>query len=228
MAAMEKFSMEMRTLFREETPVTPTHTQASGYGPYSQPKSWGQSRPTQVDPGPTCPAKTARGPLHALAVSLGQGRPEHPAVQQTGPVRTIVVPIHHGLGNVTAVSPPRHGQNNPTVWLSQASVMTAEPPVQKTEQIEPQKKVQQVQRPLPTQPKPTPRHPQTEKIWRTSEDGSAQRWPGALDAIEPCPPEMPRVHFYVSLPRAQIWRTSCVKRLGPGYISMSLCPRPLH
>ncbi|CAL2239606.1 unnamed protein product [Prunus armeniaca] len=122
MAAMDKFSTELRTLFQEGMPVTPTHTQASSYGPHSQPKSWGQSQPTRVNPGPTCPKKMKRGPLHALAVSLGRNSPKYPATQKFGSVRASAIHAHPGPGDATATLSQRHGQNDPTVSLSQASL----------------------------------------------------------------------------------------------------------
>ncbi|CAL8118245.1 unnamed protein product [Prunus armeniaca] len=108
MAAMEKLSSELWTLFQERMPVTSSatpprqisqererfepygessslgasgRTQASGYGQHSQ--------PTWVNSGPTCPAETAYDLLNALAVSLRQSSPMHSAVQQLGPVHTV-------------------------------------------------------------------------------------------------------------------------------------------
>ncbi|CAL8992682.1 unnamed protein product [Prunus brigantina] len=134
-AAMDRFSSELRTLFQERMPVTSSmtspgaeqrsqerkrfepygessslgtsaRTQPSGYGQHSQPptNSWGQSQSTWANPRPTCLVKIARGPLHALAVSLGQSSPTHAAVQQIGPVRTMAVHTHPGPSNVTAAS----------------------------------------------------------------------------------------------------------------------------
>ncbi|CAL8089340.1 unnamed protein product [Prunus armeniaca] len=111
MAAMDRFSSELRTLFQERMPVTSSatppragqrgqererfepygesssllvsgRTQASNYGQHSQPSTnnWGQSQSTWVNPGPTYPTKTTYGPLHALAVSLGQSSPAQSAV----------------------------------------------------------------------------------------------------------------------------------------------------
>ncbi|CAL2255632.1 unnamed protein product [Prunus armeniaca] len=122
MAAMDRFSLELRTLFQERMSVTSSatpprarqrglererfepygessslgvsgRTQASSYGQHSQPltNSWGQSQPTWVNPGPTYPAETTYGPLHALAVSLGQSGPTQFVVQQLGPVHTVAV-----------------------------------------------------------------------------------------------------------------------------------------
>ncbi|CAL9005442.1 unnamed protein product [Prunus brigantina] len=103
MAAIDKFSMELRTLFPRGAPVTSTDIQVSGHGPYAQPKSWGQSRPMRIDPGPTCPVKTTRGPLHALAVALGQSHPRNSAAQQTGSVRTLgSIPIISFIRIITA------------------------------------------------------------------------------------------------------------------------------
>ncbi|CAL8112901.1 unnamed protein product [Prunus armeniaca] len=64
--------------------------QALNYGQHSQPptKSCGQSQSTWVNPEPTYPEETTYGPLHALAVSLGQSSPAQSAVQQLGPVHT--------------------------------------------------------------------------------------------------------------------------------------------
>ncbi|CAL9005358.1 unnamed protein product, partial [Prunus brigantina] len=161
----------------------------------------------RIDPGPTCPVKTTRGPLHALAVALGQSHPRNSAAQQTGSVCAVIAQIHPDSGNVAADSQPQSCQNDPTVWLSQSSstpagahhrysspdlaathmhpdqthdvysrppdsVVTAKPLIQKTSLVEPQNKVQQSQRPFPTQPKLTPRNPRTEKTRRTSDDGS--------------------------------------------------------
>ncbi|CAL2270622.1 unnamed protein product [Prunus armeniaca] len=151
MAAMDKFSSKLRTLFQERMPVTSSatppragqrsqererfepygesnslgasgRTQVSGYDQHSQPptNSWGQSHPTWVNPGPTCPAKTAYGPLHALAISLGQSCPTHSVVQQLGLVHTVAVQTHPGLGNATAASSQQYGQSNPTVSPLQA------------------------------------------------------------------------------------------------------------
>ncbi|CAL2259847.1 unnamed protein product [Prunus armeniaca] len=74
--------------------VVSGRTQASGYGQHSQPptNSWGQSQPTWVNPVPTYPAETTYGPLRALAVKLGQSSPTQSAVQQLGPVHTVVGP----------------------------------------------------------------------------------------------------------------------------------------
>ncbi|CAL8095907.1 unnamed protein product [Prunus armeniaca] len=154
MAAMDRFSSELRTLFQERMPVTSSvtpprarqrsqeherfepygessslgvsgGTQASGYDQNSQPptNSWGQSQPTWVNPGPTCPAETAYYPLHALAVSLGQSSPTHSAVQQFGPVHTLAVQTHPGPSNATAASSKQYGQSNPTVSPLHASLL---------------------------------------------------------------------------------------------------------
>ncbi|CAL2239326.1 unnamed protein product [Prunus armeniaca] len=76
-------------------------TQASSYGQHSQPptNSWGQSQPTWVNLGPTYSAETAYGPLHALAVSLGQSSPAQSTVQQLGPVHTVAIQTHPGPSN---------------------------------------------------------------------------------------------------------------------------------
>ncbi|CAL8175383.1 unnamed protein product [Prunus armeniaca] len=55
------------------------------------------------------------GPLHALAVSLGQSSPAQSAVQQLGPVHTVAVQTHPSPSNSTAVSLQQYGQSNPTV-----------------------------------------------------------------------------------------------------------------
>ncbi|CAL8135850.1 unnamed protein product [Prunus armeniaca] len=146
MAAMDRFSAELRTLFQERMPVTSSatlpragqrgqererfepygessslgvsgRTQASSYGQHSQPltNNWGQSQPTWVNPGPTYPAETTYGPLHALAMSLGQSSPAQSAVQQLGPVHTVAVQTHPGPRNSTAASSQQYGQSNPTV-----------------------------------------------------------------------------------------------------------------
>ncbi|CAL8136214.1 unnamed protein product [Prunus armeniaca] len=57
----------------------------------------------------------AYGPLHALAVSLGQSSPTHFAVQQLGLVHTVAVQTHPGPSNATAASSQQYGQSNPTV-----------------------------------------------------------------------------------------------------------------
>ncbi|CAL8136569.1 unnamed protein product [Prunus armeniaca] len=154
MAAMDRFSLELRTLFQEKMPVTSSatppravqrsqererfepygessslgvsaRTQASGYGQHSQPptNSWGQSQATWVNPGLTCPAETAYDPLHALVVSLGQSSPMHFAVQQLGPIHTVVVQTHSGPSNVTAASSQQYSQSNPTVSQLHASLL---------------------------------------------------------------------------------------------------------
>ncbi|KAL6288374.1 hypothetical protein ACE6H2_005884 [Prunus campanulata] len=95
----------------------PAHTQALGYGQHSLPptNSWGQSQPTWANPGPTYSAETARGPLHALAVSLGHSSLAHPAIHPLGPVHTAAVQTHPGPSNATAVSSQQYGQTNLTV-----------------------------------------------------------------------------------------------------------------
>ncbi|CAL8992948.1 unnamed protein product [Prunus brigantina] len=62
----------------------------------------------------------AYGPLHALAVSLGQSSPMHSAVQQGGPVHTLAVHTHLGPSNAPAASSQQYGQSNPTVSPLQA------------------------------------------------------------------------------------------------------------
>ncbi|CAL9000160.1 unnamed protein product [Prunus brigantina] len=105
MAAMDRFSSELRTLFQERMSVTSSatppgagqrsqeressslgasaRTQASGYDQHSQPptNSWGQSQPTWVNPGPTRPVEMAYGPLHAFCSPASRpsshlGRPD--------------------------------------------------------------------------------------------------------------------------------------------------------
>ncbi|KAL6269615.1 hypothetical protein ACE6H2_026526 [Prunus campanulata] len=146
MAAMDRFSSELRMLFQERMSVTSSatppragqrrqereriepygessslsgsgRTQASGYGQHSQPptNSWGQSQPTWANPGPTYPAGTAYGPLHALAVSLGQNSPTLSAVQQLGPTHTLVVQTQPGPSNATSTTSQQHGQSSLTV-----------------------------------------------------------------------------------------------------------------
>ncbi|CAL9021423.1 unnamed protein product, partial [Prunus brigantina] len=194
MAATDKFSTELQMLFQDGTPVTPTHTQASGYGPHSQPKSWGQSQPTRVDPGPTCQAKTAHGPLHALAVSLGQSSPKYPTAQQIGPVRAITVRAHPGLGNVTAasVTHTHPGQTHSAYLKPPGSIVTAEPFDHVAQQIKPRSDAQQVQRPLPIRLELPPQDPCTKEIRRATEDGLAQGCPKTPSYFEPFPLGKPR------------------------------------
>ena len=151
MAAMDRFSSELRTLFQERMPVaspaTPpragprsqereriepygessslgvsAHTQASGYGQHSLPptNSWGQSQPVWTNSGPTYSAETARGPLHALAVSLGHGSFTHPSIHPLGSVHTAAVHTHPGPSNASAVPSQQYGQGS----------LTASPPLQ--------------------------------------------------------------------------------------------------
>ncbi|CAL9000425.1 unnamed protein product [Prunus brigantina] len=109
MAAMDRFSLELRTLFQERMPITSSATppragqrsqERERFELYGESRSLdascrtqalGQSQPTWVNPGPTLPEKRARGPLHALAMSLGQSSRTCSAVQQIGPVRTVAV-----------------------------------------------------------------------------------------------------------------------------------------
>ncbi|CAL2257348.1 unnamed protein product [Prunus armeniaca] len=156
MAAMDRFSSELQTLFQERMLVTSSttppragqrsqererfepycessnlgvsgRTQASGYSQHSQPptNSWGQSQPTWVSPGPTCPAEMAYGPIHALAVSLGQSSPTHFAVQQLGPVHTEAFQKHPGPSNSTAASSQQYGQSNSTVSPLHTSLLAS-------------------------------------------------------------------------------------------------------
>ncbi|CAL8993178.1 unnamed protein product [Prunus brigantina] len=78
-------------------PVTPTHTQASGYGPHSQPNSWGQSQPTCVNPGPTLcygriigaeQPQVFRGPANRPSARHGYPRPSWPRQRNGGFVTT--------------------------------------------------------------------------------------------------------------------------------------------
>ncbi|CAL9025568.1 unnamed protein product [Prunus brigantina] len=196
-------------------------TQASGYGQHSQPptNSWGQSQPTWVNQGSTRPAKTTYGPLHALAVSLGQSSPTHSTIQQLGPGPTMAVQPHA----FRAASSQQYGQSNSTVSPLQASLFpsgshlqygSAMPMATHTHpgqtydaylmppgsvataaplvQIKPQNDAQQVQRPLPTQLELPPQDPRTEDVRRTTKDGLAQRRPGAPGYTEPYPPGKPR------------------------------------
>ncbi|CAL2250007.1 unnamed protein product [Prunus armeniaca] len=64
----------------------------------------------------------AYGPLHALAVSLGQSSPTHSAVQQIDPVHTLAIQTYPGPSNTPAASSQQYGQSNPTVSPLQASL----------------------------------------------------------------------------------------------------------
>ncbi|BFG20908.1 hypothetical protein CerSpe_071820 [Prunus speciosa] len=155
MAAMDRFSSELRTLFQERMPITSpatppragqgsrereriepygegsslgvsAHPQASGYGQHSLPptNSWGQSQTAWVSPGPTYSAEIVRGPLHALAVSLGHSSPAHPTIHPLGPVHTAAVHTHPGPNNAAAALSQQYGQSNTTVSPSlQASLL---------------------------------------------------------------------------------------------------------
>ncbi|CAL8168168.1 unnamed protein product [Prunus armeniaca] len=67
------------------------------------------------------------GPLHALAVSLGRNSPKYPTTQKFGPVCASAIHGHPGPGDATATSSQRHGQNDPTVSPSQASLFPSRP-----------------------------------------------------------------------------------------------------
>ncbi|CAL8162672.1 unnamed protein product [Prunus armeniaca] len=206
-AAMDRFSSELRTLFQERMPPSSTtpprdgqrsqererfelysessslgtsaRTQASGYGQHSQPPTdnWGQSQPIGVSPRPTCLVKTARGPLHALAVPLGRSSPTRSAAQQTGPVHTMAV-----QPNATCTRP---GQTYDAYLMPHGTTETAEPFVQMAQQTKPSDDRPQVQRPLPTQLESLPQGPQTEGVRRATKDGLAQRWPETSSCTKP-------------------------------------------
>ncbi|CAL2252423.1 unnamed protein product [Prunus armeniaca] len=213
-AAMDRFSSELRTLFQERMPPSSTtpprdgqrsqerkrfelcgesnshvifaRARASSYGQHSQPStnSWGQSQPTWANPGPTCPAETARSPLHALAVSLGRSSATRSVTRQTSLVHTVAVQSY-----ATCTHP---GQTYDAYLMPHGSAATAELCVQMAQQTEPQNDTQQVQRPLPTQLEPLPQDHRTKEIQRATKDGLAQRQPGAPSYTKPYLPGEPR------------------------------------
>lgn len=212
-AAMDRFSSELRALFREKmlsSSTTPpeggqrsqeheelelysksgsfgTSAQVTSYGQHPQPptNNWGQSQLSGMSPGPTCPAeRTTHGPLRALAASLRRSSPTGSVAQQTGP--------NHAMTAQSDTTCAYLGQIDDAYLMPRSSATTAEPHVQVARQTKPRNDTQQALRPPPTQLELSPQGPRTEEIRRTAKDSLTQGWPKAPSHAKPYPLEEPR------------------------------------
>ncbi|CAL9020603.1 unnamed protein product [Prunus brigantina] len=119
MAAMDRFSSELRTLFQERIPVTSSATPPGGeqrsqererIEPYGESSNLGASGRTQVSGY----GQHSQPPIN----SWGQSQP----TWQIGPVHTLAVQTHPRPSNAVVASSQQYGQCNPTVSPLQASL----------------------------------------------------------------------------------------------------------